>query len=125
MRQRTKNMVDCIEKAGKCELCGSTKGLEAHHIIPVVVQDYDSPENLLCVCETCHSKLTPSSILTKIGLNKMVPTYGEVLRWDLYKFCKKNHNEIDLHDLLDWLYDDVFPRLDAVEYPAKPIKEVI
>lgn len=118
MREQTKNMKRCVEEAGRCELCGSRRSLEAHHIIPVAIQDIDSPENLICVCGSCHSKLTPRSLLTKIGLNKArCETYGDVLRWDLRKFCSQNNFEVDIHELLDWLYDKAFPQLDAIKYP--------
>lgn len=124
MRERTKNMKRCVEEAGRCELCGSRRSLEAHHIIPVAIQDIDSPDNLICVCESCHSKLTPRSLLTQIGLNKACcKTYGDIMRWNLRKFCSQNDFKVDMHDLLDWLYDKAFPQLDAIEYPLNHERE--
>lgn len=67
--KHSKIMEKVVEEAGRCELCGSRRGLEAHHIIPTVCGGYDSEENLLCVCKSCHSKLTPTSILTSIGIH--------------------------------------------------------
>lgn len=54
-----------------CELCGSVKGLEVHHIIPIVCGGDDSVDNLICVCRKCHALLTPRSVLTKIGIAKV------------------------------------------------------
>ena len=49
----------------KCELCGSVRGLEIHHIVPVSVGGTDDKENLLCVCKKCHALLTPTGLLIK------------------------------------------------------------
>lgn len=59
-----------VKKYGikRCELCGSKKVLEAHHIIPVVCGGSDNDENLIAICSACHSKLTPRSELTKYGI---------------------------------------------------------
>lgn len=63
-----------IEDVGYCELCGSRKGLECHHIIPLSTESYgvdlDNEDNYLCVCFKCHSLLTPRKLLTKIGIEK-------------------------------------------------------
>ena len=67
-REQTVNMRKVIQENVKCELCGSRRNLEAHHIIPIVYGGDDSLENLLCVCASCHVKLTPRSLLTKKGI---------------------------------------------------------
>ena len=66
---------DVIVEAGhKCELCGSTRNIEIHHIIPRCCQidgvDIDDKDNLIAVCNSCHGKLTPKRMLTKYGLEK-------------------------------------------------------
>ena len=66
-REHSTIMTKVVEDAGRCELCGSRRGLEAHHIIPVVCGGADSDDNLICVCQCCHARLTPRSLLTKIG----------------------------------------------------------
>ena len=63
-------MTQIVEEAGKCELCGSRRGLEAHHIIPLVCGGEDVEDNLICVCQCCHTLLTPRSLLTKLGIKK-------------------------------------------------------
>ena len=69
-RERSVKMVQCVEEAQKCELCGSKRGLEAHHIIPLSLGGDDSVDNLICVCVACHSRLTPRKILTKNGMER-------------------------------------------------------
>ena len=60
-----------IEEAGaKCELCGSRRGLDVHHIIPRVCGGPDLSENLIVACAGCHGKLTPKGLLTKYGQHK-------------------------------------------------------
>lgn len=69
-RKHSKVMDKVVEEAGRCELCGSRRGLEAHHIIPVVCGGDDSEDNLICVCQCCHARLTPRRILTRLGIRK-------------------------------------------------------
>ena len=66
-RKRTTAMIKTVELSGKCELCGNTENLEAHHIIPVAYGGPETEDNLICVCQACHKKLTPTSILVKKG----------------------------------------------------------
>ena len=70
-RKHSEIMTRVVEDAGMCELCGSKRGLEAHHIIPVVCGGDDSDENLICVCQSCHARLTPRRVLTKLGKQKL------------------------------------------------------
>lgn len=56
---------------GKCELCGSKRGLELHHCIPCSLGG-DTEDNLILVCAGCHAKLTPKSALTKLGLRNRI-----------------------------------------------------
>ena len=71
-RERTEEFKEILkermEDIGKCELCGSKRGLELHHCIPYSLGGEDTEDNLILVCSVCHSKLTPRSTLTKIGL---------------------------------------------------------
>jgi len=59
------------QKAGyKCECCGAEKTFtrsdgkqhfETHHLVPLAFREqgyeYDTPENVICLCPTCHSKI--------------------------------------------------------------------
>ena len=49
----------------KCELCGSTENLHIHHLTYDNVYN-EKEEDLLCVCDICHSKLHNKD-LTKKG----------------------------------------------------------
>lgn len=58
----------------RCELCGSKKNLQCHHIIPlstsIVGCDLDVEDNYICVCSACHAKLTPKNLIVKYGMAK-------------------------------------------------------
>lgn len=69
-RRQTAIMKSVTVRSGKCELCGSSRNLEAHHIIPIDCGGQDTENNLICVCHACHAKLTPHSELIKISLDK-------------------------------------------------------
>lgn len=96
-----------VEDAGRCELCGSTRGLEAHHIIPVCAGGEDTEENLICVCNVCHGKLTPKSMLIKLGQRQR-----RNIRLELYSHIEK-HCEANGYCL-----ESVFDALDSFEEGA-------
>lgn len=80
-RAQTPLMRQVVKAAGRCELCGSHRDLQAHHIIPVsMLPDSlaETEDNLICVCKGCHAKLTPSSLLTKIGIKRTQQKNTEV-----------------------------------------------
>lgn len=98
-----------LENVGKCELCGSSRGLELHHIVPVVCGGSDSPENLILVCKKCHALLTPKSELTKIGLKK-AKEGPLVSAWDFYEELDAYEGDFDWRDMFE-----VFDRLAGLE----------
>lgn len=78
-----------IEEVGRCELCGSKRNLQLHHAIPMVCENEFAPldveDNWLCVCGSCHAKLTPKNLLVRYGLaktrerNKQIERYSGFL----------------------------------------------
>lgn len=62
-----------LSNTDRCELCGYKRNLEVHHIIPLVFSteelDLDVEDNMIVICQGCHSKLTPRRLLTKKGIN--------------------------------------------------------
>ena len=42
---------------GACVQCGSPHYLNAHHVIPRAEGGPDTPENLVSLCASCHSRL--------------------------------------------------------------------
>lgn len=40
-----------------CELCGSTKKVEQHHIVPRWLGGSDAPTNIMPLCRKCHVEL--------------------------------------------------------------------
>lgn len=124
----TREHIKYIDEIGRCELCGSRKNLQLHHIIPLVCEplgwenvlkkpvQLDIEDNWIVVCSSCHSKLTPKNLLTKYGLNKKKRNNINLMRSvNIYKkFCEY------IQDLLDKdiriTIDDYF---DAAKYASK------
>ena len=116
-RHQTDVMRRLLKEVTKCELCGATRHLEAHHIIPVVCGGSEEEDNIIIVCEACHTKLTPRSALTKMGLAKVKARNEEIIRdWRgnklcvnefLFKFYQRLDDELterlEVGDLLDIL----------------------
>ena len=42
---------------GRCQRCGSTQKLAAHHVVPRSAGGSDTPSNLRTICSTCHDVL--------------------------------------------------------------------
>lgn len=42
----------------RCANCGSTERIEFHHMIPVFLGGTAEPENMICLCESCHDAVT-------------------------------------------------------------------
>ena len=93
----TKEQKKFIDEIGRCELCGSRRNLQLHHIIPMVCEnefiDLDIEDNWLCVCGSCHAKLTPKNILVKYGISKVKENNKKILKRT--KFLKAVYAELD------------------------------
>ena len=95
-----------IDEVGKCELCGSTRGLEAHHVIPIVAQfagiDLDTEDNIIICCSSCHAKLTNRKLLTKYGIEK-TKLYDKMveLHREFYEMIEDDFSSCDILDCFD------------------------
>ncbi|UYN89886.1 MAG: HNH endonuclease [Anaerolineales bacterium] len=60
-RLKTKGWVrlrlEIIERDRCCRVCGSTKRLAVHHVIPWRISHDDSPSNLVTLCNSCHPRV--------------------------------------------------------------------
>jgi hypothetical protein len=109
-----------LQSAEKCELCGSNKALEVHHIIPRAAMRLEDEENLIVVCHNCHAKLTPTSLLTKCGFLKM-QIKNVINGIAVNTFAKIQADEergeiIDSIIAMDIMEDQVEKALSKVEY---------
>lgn len=41
---------------GRCERCGATANLKAHHVRPLAAGGTDTPADGQCLCHTCHER---------------------------------------------------------------------
>ena len=61
-----------IKQRGKCEICGTTENLVAHHIIPwaySIAGRFDL-DNGQCLCEECHKMMHDDDIWIEYIRNK-------------------------------------------------------
>lgn len=103
-----------LESTDRCELCGSPKKLEIHHIIPLCAGGEDSLDNWICICKSCHSKLTPSGQLTRIGLNVLKIRNSIISIYDdfynkINEQVENNDSSICAIDIMD-IFDDVYEK---------------
>lgn len=113
-----------VREIGKCELCGSKRNLQLHHLIPMVCENdsikLDCEDNWLCVCGTCHALLTPKNLLTKYGLSKAKEKNKTMMFYkDLEKrciACKEEGIAPDIYDVLD-VFDSIF-KVEKEKYLA-------
>lgn len=108
-----------------CELCGSRKCVECHHVLPMVMEgyglDFDVPDNYITVCKKCHALLTPHSLLIKYGneKNRWNGDFLDQIRWRFYNDIGKKLDDgeyieaDDLFDVFDKVISDFAGRLDA------------
>lgn len=96
-----------IDEVGRCELCGSKRNLQLHHVIPRVCEndflDLDVEDNWLCVCGSCHAKLTPKNLLTKYGISK-VKVNNAIIK---LKYTLKGESLNKKLDFADWISAEV------------------
>jgi len=100
-----------VEDVGHCELCGSKRNLEVHHIVPRTacdgIIDPNEDDNLIVVCGSCHSKLTPKRFLCNYGKNKMPIEGGKGNHkqlWDMRFFYEHLTECDDIVDLVEYIW---------------------
>lgn len=114
MRTRTPIMRKLVQEATRCELCFATRHLEAHHIIPLAFGGEDIEDNIIVICEGCHAKLTPKSLLTKQGLKKVKENNARILMLEKFAlaFYERIQTEVEggrlgLGEVLDIFDEEV------------------
>lgn len=112
--ERNKSLYKSMrEEIGRCELCGSKRDLEMHHIIPLsLIADNpyaDTQDNLLCVCSKCHALLTPRKILTSIGVRKAINRQNDKVKqfYTELNEMAEDGERLDVETVLD-VFDKIF-----------------
>jgi len=84
VKRRKKKRVVKVKEERTCWFCGSSKGLEKHHIIPKEIGGSGLEDNKVYICKKCHSQL--HKLLTPV-INHLV-TYIYALQTELKKYMK-------------------------------------
>lgn len=91
-----------LRQVSACELCGNTRNLEVHHIIPIMFQtpavNLDVEDNMIVLCKKCHGMLTPKGILTKLGMHRKFVA-EPLIRF--YKAIEDEEGYLDACDVVD------------------------
>lgn len=74
-----------------CQYCGkSDLGINAHHIVPLIKGGSNKLDNLICVCNQCHSILHPNNLnLEKKAKSSIINKYILDIRFDRQLFEEK------------------------------------
>ena len=114
-----KAMKQYVSRHPVCELCGSSKTLECHHIIPLCMEEYgvdfDVEDNYIAVCGKCHALLTPRRLLTRFGIERC--KYGDDIKskiplefyTQIGEFLDKENCSPSAADIMD-IFDYVISR---------------
>lgn len=117
---------------GKCELCGSRRNLEVHHMIPMVCEPLDSmmmpksgpikldvEDNWIVLCSACHSRLTPKKLLTRLGIyRKRMVSYKYYVYNDFCEYiedCLTKFDRVEARDYFDAIEHAVFGKIKTEE----------
>ena len=98
-----------------CELCGRKRKLELHHIVPLTCGGPDIEENWVAICVNCHSRLTPRSILQRIGIDACKGSDRKPIR----DFLDRAVNDLDDDGWAKEDWWDVFKNIFM--NPEKPV----
>lgn len=100
-----------LANARCCELCGRSVHLEVHHVIPLCCAmgnvDLDVEENLIAICERCHSRLTNRRLLGMLGIEK-----AKFVGDKQMQFYKRITGDECAADICDYV-DDVFKNMKS------------
>lgn len=114
--ENKKAMARYVSENPSCELCGSRKMVECHHVLPLCMENYgvnfDVEDNYISVCAKCHALLTPRSLLTKYGVEK-ARWKANTLAGMVAKFYTELSEAVDVHQSADVemildVFDSVF-----------------
>ena len=106
-RTQTKAMRDLLRRVDRCELCGDTRNLEVHHIIPVCCWGSENENNLIVICGSCHAKLSPKSELSAAGIKhaRVIPDAIKSLHIRFYEMAgdliQNNAENFSWPDVMD------------------------
>lgn len=99
----------------KCEYCGNVRiGINAHHVLPLSKGGKNELNNLVCICDICHSILHRTNLkLENKSIRSIETTFDLDIRFSslLYEERKLeltpeiSEDEQDFHSIEDNIYD--------------------
>jgi predicted restriction endonuclease len=68
-----------VKKIGKCDICGATKELVAHHVVPwkYSIKGRTDVNNGQCLCTKCHKIMHDDFLWLKYMREKTVRSHGK------------------------------------------------
>jgi DNA mismatch repair protein MutS len=108
-----------------CEVCGSTKGLEMHHIVSQAAGGADSAGNLVCLCESCHDAHHGGRLIVDGWEEESVASSGRSLKWRKADVSIKEGHESEEASvgLESWVQEQLFFKISVgtIQRMAKQI----
>lgn len=99
--------VDWSEAEKYCWRCGNSENLQRAHIVPDSLGGFDSPDNLILLCEKCHTEapnVTDPEIMwdwLKAYNSYRLYSLGTLMALREYEFIYKSSFESDLQYILE------------------------
>jgi len=80
-----------------CQICGSKKNLEAHHIVPRSKGGTNLVENGITLCKDCHRAVHEGKIkITANILSLRAPSVVQQGKWWLYRRLKEQFKKVEI-----------------------------
>lgn len=125
--RRSRYVADAVVSV--CEVCGSTKSLEMHHIVPQAAGGADTAGNLVCLCEGCHDAHHGGRLIVEGWEEESVASSGRSLKWR--KAIEEPHGDVkEGHEseepsvgLESWVQEQLFFKISVgtIQRMAKQI----
>lgn len=103
------------EKQHKCVNCGAESNLHLHHIVPLSLGGTNNIDNIVPLCEECHSKVH------KLNMKGHKVLQAEGIAKAKAKGVYKGRKPVEITDKFKELYDDYMKRKISKTQMAKEL----
>ena len=90
---------------GECQMCGYMNGVEYHHVYPYRQCKSHDPENIILLCEECHSLLAGDKFLIYDWKNREGRIQKILRVLEIHKlFYDENNPQVFVSKMRRWAY---------------------